>query len=432
MTQSRYRIEDPERGRGGFGRVAKGFDQELERPVAIKTLDPIWAAADEDDRERFRREARILASLRHPNIPSIYDVEFGDKELRIIFEFVEGETLREIINRELPGLHSVQNWFLQIASALEHAHEGGIIHRDIKPANIIVTRGLQHAYLVDFGLALSLRDQRRVSGSGVVVGTAGYMCPEQENAEEAEPSSDVYALGVCLYEGLCGHRIPPGDYEELSIQNETIPPAVDALIANCIAPRHQRINSASEFARRLTRAVHARATLSDVLAAGPLHEVIAALREMDCDDFMRLKVGERLLVLNKALDVVENDDPKIERARLEFLRLLPVLAIHVESDRYRRIAKHALVLGFERLSGKWIGDREIRLTLQDACLRVVANHEVLVADLLAFLEAVEFEEKPRWFFHEVRELLSRLMVNSTCGDKDAEQLDRMLQRVNAM
>ncbi len=124
--------------------------------MALKILDPLWGSANDTDKERFRKEARILAGFRHPNIPSVYDVKFGDDgHFLIVFEYVHGNNLRELLKDGVLTLAEVQVCFGQIASALGHAHDKNIIHRDIKPENIIVTANRTHCYLVDFGIALS-------------------------------------------------------------------------------------------------------------------------------------------------------------------------------------------------------------------------------------------------------------------------------------
>jgi serine/threonine-protein kinase len=133
----------------------------LDRCIAAKSLDPILRAFSEAEQERFRREARTLAKLSHPNIPAVYDVNFTPEKFEIIFQFIEGQNLRAIIEGNGPtqvGL--ARQWFQQIASALEHAHKNGVIHRDIKPENIIITPDMQTAYLVDFGIALSAEEAK--------------------------------------------------------------------------------------------------------------------------------------------------------------------------------------------------------------------------------------------------------------------------------
>src|SRR6185369_13840186 len=208
----RFEFDSKPHGEGGFGQVIRGRDMYLERDIAVKVLNPLLIQFGESERERFRREARTLARLSHPNIPSVYDVVFGPDQFLIICQFVEGDNLRRILEKHgAADLVQVQLWFRQIASALDHAHTLGIVHRDIKPENIIVTPDLTSAYLVDWGIALSAEEASRLT-SGQWIGTPGYMSPEQQGGEEIDGRSDLYSLGVTLYEALAGKPIPQGQY----------------------------------------------------------------------------------------------------------------------------------------------------------------------------------------------------------------------------
>src|SRR5262249_47984129 len=137
-------------GRGGFGKVSKKRDRFLDRLVAVKQLRLL---DDEEARERFRREAKTLAKMGHPNVPAIYDVKFADDRMEIYFEFIEGRALRELVNQgTIPSMDNTRHWFTQVAAALDHAHSKGIVHRDIKPDNIIISPDDRNAVLVDFGI----------------------------------------------------------------------------------------------------------------------------------------------------------------------------------------------------------------------------------------------------------------------------------------
>src|SRR5271157_1603899 len=226
VPMERFSFQTSLHGSGGYGKVIWGRDNTLDRDIAVKVLSPLLTTEfGGPDQERFKREARILAKMSHPNIPAIYDVDFEDGKFLIIFQFIEGRTLREIISDTgAVPITQARLWFHQLASALDYAHKLGIIHRDIKPENIIVTPNKEAAYLVDFGIAISAEDGKKLTKSGFVVGTPGYMSPEQHAGEPVVERTDVYSLGVTLYETLAGHPLRHGAYEPLSNLNETIPP----------------------------------------------------------------------------------------------------------------------------------------------------------------------------------------------------------------
>jgi serine/threonine protein kinase len=176
---------------------------------------------------RFSREAKTLASLSHPHIPAIYDVVFPENngEFKLIFEWIEGITVREFLNtRGVMSLEQISKWFANICSALEHAHRNGIIHRDIKPANLVITTDMEACYLVDFGVSLRQSDLQRLTPSNYLVGTPGYISPEQQKGEELDASSDIYSLAIVLYECLAGQLPRVGEYHALNTINVAVPP----------------------------------------------------------------------------------------------------------------------------------------------------------------------------------------------------------------
>jgi serine/threonine protein kinase/Tol biopolymer transport system component len=201
-TVSHYRILD-RLGGGGMGVVYKAVDLKLDRPVALKFLSSQRGAAEEHKR-RFLREARAASALDHPNICTVYEIdETPDGALFIAMALCEGETLRDRIARGPLPVEEAVAIAEQMAAGLARAHGRGIVHRDVKPANVIVAPD-GRVKLVDFGIA-KLSDQSRLTRAGTTVGTAGYMSPEQLHGEAADPRTDVWSLGVVIYEMLAGH-----------------------------------------------------------------------------------------------------------------------------------------------------------------------------------------------------------------------------------
>jgi Tol biopolymer transport system component/predicted Ser/Thr protein kinase len=206
-------------GSGGMGDVYRARDSRLERSVAIKVL-PSRFASDPRLRERFEREAKAISSLSHPNICTLYDVGSHDSVDYLVMEYLDGESLAERIARGPLPLDQVIRYGIEIADALEKAHRAGIVHRDLKPGNVVLTKG--GAKLLDFGLAkfaknasdrsdpdaltAAMSRQKPLTEEGSILGTFQYMAPEQIEGQEADARTDIFALGVLLYEMATGRR----------------------------------------------------------------------------------------------------------------------------------------------------------------------------------------------------------------------------------
>jgi serine/threonine protein kinase len=221
---SHYRI-DSELGRGGMGVVYKAFDTQLDRAVALKVL-PASALAIDDDRARFFREAKAAASISHPNVCHVYQVDEAvpltedgrpvegqtEKRLFIAMEYIAGETLQDYVKKGPLRLQEAVSIAGQIAEALKEAHAKEIVHRDIKSANVMLTES-GVAKVLDFGLAKT-NQSTMLTRMGSTLGTVAYMSPEQARGEEVDGRSDLYSLGTVLYEMIAGRLPYTGDYEQ--------------------------------------------------------------------------------------------------------------------------------------------------------------------------------------------------------------------------
>src|SRR5215212_11984807 len=204
LLAGRYRVIDRV-GSGGMATVLLAEDERLGRQVAVKRLH---AESPEDTARRFRREARLGASLNHPNLVAVYDIVTDDEDVLIVMEYVDGETLRDALERApLPPKRAVEV-LRGIAAAIDHAHSEGIIHRDVKPANILLGSD-GRVKLADLGIATAVEGSR-ITMAGTVLGTASYMAPEQLEGVAPGPAADVYSLAVVAWESLCGCRAYDG------------------------------------------------------------------------------------------------------------------------------------------------------------------------------------------------------------------------------
>jgi|KBSMisStaDraftv2_1062788.scaffolds.fasta_scaffold39664_3 serine/threonine protein kinase len=257
-------------GAGGMGEVYRARDPRLGRDVAIKVL-PAAFSSDPDRLKRFEQEARAAGALNHPNITAVHDLGTnpGDGAPYVVHELLEGETLRsELAGGRFPPRQAIE-YAIQIARGLAAAHEKGIVHRDLKPENVFVTKD-GRVKILDFGLAKLTQAEGMPNATniptatepGVVMGTLGYMSPEQIKARPADARSDIFALGAMLYEMLSGQRAFRGDSAgetmaailkedppELSVTNQNVSPGLDRIVRHCLEKNpERRFQSASDIA----------------------------------------------------------------------------------------------------------------------------------------------------------------------------------------
>jgi len=284
-----YRIESRV-ARGGMGVIYRATQLELERTVAVKLVAP-ELAHDEAFRERFKREARLAASLDHPNILPVYEAGEVDGRLFLAMRFVVGTDLDTLIRREgrLAPDRAVAI-LTQVAGALDAAHSRGLVHRDVKPGNILIAEeyGEERAYLTDFGLTKSMATGAHLTRTGYVVGTLDYVAPEQVQGGTVDGRADTYALACVLYRAVTG-TVPfdrPGDVAKMwahlndpppsaSMTTPSVSPELDAVIRRGMSKRaEERFASAGEFARAARAAVGIGAAAvgagGDAAGAGPL------------------------------------------------------------------------------------------------------------------------------------------------------------------
>jgi eukaryotic-like serine/threonine-protein kinase len=256
---SRYAVEKT-LGKGGMATVELAEDTELQRKVAVKRL---FASLVADDilQKRFFREARMTARLSHPNLVAVYDVGEEDGLPYIVMEYVEGETVADLIARTgAMQPERAVDLLLQVCAGLEHAHAAGLVHRDIKPQNLLV-RSDGVVKIADFGIARML-EATQLTATGTVLGTAAYLAPEQAVGEPVTAAADIYSLGAVAYELLSGRT--PYEFQslaDLALEQRQPPPPLDGvppelaravLHALAFEPT-ERPRSASDFARELAR-----------------------------------------------------------------------------------------------------------------------------------------------------------------------------------
>ena len=289
-------------GAGGMGEVYRARDSRLKREVAIKIL-PQAFSLDADRLRRFEQEALATAALNHPNILAVFDIGTHEGSPYVVSELLDGETLRERLRGGSIAVRKTLDYALQVAHGLAAAHEKGIIHRDLKPENLFVTKD-GRMKILDFGLAkltqpeagmhTSLPTMTHGTEAGVVLGTAGYMSPEQVRGVGVDARSDIFSFGAILYEMLSGKRafhrdtaadtmsaILKEDPPDLAETGRSVSPALERIVQHCLEKNPEgRFHSASDIAfdlEHLTGVSGSAARVAPIAAAHPRHRLLFAL-----------------------------------------------------------------------------------------------------------------------------------------------------------
>ena len=412
-TISHYRVFE-RLGGGGMGLVYRARDTRLDRDVALKFLPPEWSH-EALLRERFSREARAASALDHPHICTVYDIgETDEGQLFIAMAYCPGRTLKQSIHEGPMPIGQAVDYAIQIAEALESAHEAGIVHRDIKPANILISDRDQ-LKVVDFGLA-KLAGEAAVTREGTVIGTPAYMSPEQVNGEEVDGRSDIWALGAVIYEMLTGRRAFAAEHERAVL--------LSILSHDPTPPESVRPDLPAELARIIRRCLKRDAGKRYQSAA----ELLADLRRFR---------GE----ISPA-EIITQSLPSAPRVRRRWLlkhRVLPaaaavlvVLALGAlvlpTLDRGR--ARHLLVLPFDCHS-----DDAETASLCEGLLDTVTNRLTAIRRYRSSLSVVPLSEVRRQRVasaDEAHRIFGVDLVLSGGVQREGENLRVSLQLVDAM
>ncbi len=372
VLADRYELEELV-GTGGMSSVFRAHDRLLDRKVALKILHQHYSR-DDDYVERFKREARSVAALSHPNIVTVIDRGEHEERQFIVFEYVEGENLKRMIERRGPApVANALELAIQIARGLAFAHQQGLIHRDVKPQNVLLN-GDGRAKVTDFGIARSMNVQHGMTQTGTVLGTSDYIAPEQAQGQSVDEHTDVYSLGVVLYELLTSEVPFPGEnFVAVAMRhiNEE-PPSVrdkrpdvslrlDDAIQRAMAKRPEdRFPTMDAFCAELE------ACLAELQAAGTqlARPAVSRPRRQHRPRFSAWPLIAALVVLAAAVAVGRRAHPPQPRQRHAgrgaLRRRRPPPRDHgVRPDRRRRRARRRRAEGDRRQPEHLLDDREL-------------------------------------------------------------------------
>jgi Tol biopolymer transport system component/predicted Ser/Thr protein kinase len=354
-TISHYKITE-KLGEGGMGVVYKAEDTKLDRPVALKFL-AAHLVSDQEVRKRFEREAKAAAALNHPNICTVYEIDEVEGKTFISMAFIEGEALDKTIEGGPLKLANVLDIAIQAARGLQAAHEKKIVHRDIKPANLMVTGSgpKQHITIMDFGLA-QLADRSKLTRTDETMGTVTYMSPEQTYGADIDHRSDIWSLGVVIYEMVTGQPPFKGHYDKAvmySITSEEpepmtalrtgVPMELELLVNKCLAKgADRRFQSAAELLVDLeTLNEKLKSGKSAVVQAGPVATgAHAGPRQGQAESSSLLDAPENPLVKYRVIENLEEQDDSVtyraedtQTSRSVAIRIIPESAAATQQRR---------------------------------------------------------------------------------------------------
>lgn len=337
-------------GMGGMGEVYRARDVKLNRDVAVKIL-PAAFSADTDRLRRFEQEAQAAGALNHPNILAVHDVGSHDGAPYVVSELLEGETLREMLSTGALPQRKAINYATMIANGLAAAHERGIIHRDLKPENIFITKD-DRAKILDFGLAKlippggddvvrsDVETIKAHTSAGTVMGTAGYMSPEQVRGQPVDPRSDIFSFGAVLYEAMSGRRAFHGDSAVESLNailkeeppdfNETnarINPQLEKIVRRCLEKKpERRFHSAHDLGfalEALSNSSESSLKAEPLVTPPTTEERSRGLRVLENSRLAWIVAGVLLLLTLAVTWVYITRQPKAETRAIKLLMLPP-------------------------------------------------------------------------------------------------------------